>query len=142
MEIRRLQHVSVPRPAGAKADRQAIDFYAGVLGLKHVPAPRTFEGQIEVTWFRLGETEIHVYAASPGEKTRDSGAHFCLEVTDTTLARQTLEAAGYRCEDALAIPMRPRFYTWDPFGNSIEVTQVDGDYMAEDGEGMLPLEDQ
>lgn len=129
MEVQRLQHVSVPRPPGPEAHQRAIDFYAGVLGLRNIPPPRAFEGKIEVTWFRLGDCEIHVYAMSADEQAPHSGSHFCLVVPDIQAARGCLERAGYRCDAALAIPMRPRFYTWDPFGNWIEITQIDGDYL-------------
>lgn len=129
MQVQRLQHVSVPRPPGEEAQQRAIDFYTGVLGLEHIPSPRTFEGKVEVTWFRCGDSEIHVYATHAGEQVPHSGAHFCLVVADQQAAREHLERAGYRCDDALAIPNRPRFYTWDPFGNWIEIAQIDGDYL-------------
>jgi catechol 2,3-dioxygenase-like lactoylglutathione lyase family enzyme len=128
MQVQRIQHVSVPRPPGEEAHRQAIDFYAGVLGLEHIPPPRTFEGHIEVTWFKTGDTEIHVYAMAPGDQVAHSGAHFCLLVDDQQAMRAHLERSGCRCDDAFPIPNRPRFYTWDPFGNWIEIAQIDGAY--------------
>jgi len=130
MQVRRLQHVSVPRPPGAEAHQRAVGFYAGVLGLEHVPSPRSFEGIIEVTWFRCGDGEIHVYATAPDEHAPHIEAHFCLVVDDLQTTRDFLEQAGCRCADAHPIPMRPRLYTWDPFGNRIEITQIDGEYPA------------
>src|SRR5438105_3894425 len=109
MKVRRAQHVSVPRPPGDEAHRKAVGFYSEILGLAEIPKPRTFT-DIEVTWFVVGDGEIHVYATGPNEPLPHSGAHFCLEVDDLSLARRQLENAGYACEDAVPIPNRPRFY--------------------------------
>ena len=129
MNVQRVQHTSVPRPPGRDAHEQAVRFYSGVLGLEEIPKPRTFT-EIEVTWFRVGDGEIHVYAAGPDEPLPHNGAHFCLHVDDIQEARHSLERAGYRCHDATPIPNRPRFYTRDPFGNEIEFTAIEGDYQA------------
>lgn len=129
MSIQRLQHASVPRPPGREAHQQAVDFYGGVLGLEEIPKPRTFD-HIEVTWFRLGDDEIHVYAAGRDEPQPHNEAHFCLVVDDVEATRDRLERAGFRCHDTTPIPNRPRFYTRDPFGNEIEFTSIEGDYRA------------
>jgi catechol 2,3-dioxygenase-like lactoylglutathione lyase family enzyme len=129
MHVQRLHHASVPRPYGEEARTQAVRFYAGILGLEEIPKPRTFT-EIDTTWFRLGDSEVHIYAIHPNEQVPHSGAHFCLIVEDLQAMRDHLERAGCRCEDAVPIPHRPRFYTYDPFGNQIEITTIDGDYTA------------
>jgi catechol 2,3-dioxygenase-like lactoylglutathione lyase family enzyme len=127
MTIQRLQHASVPRPPGQQAHEQAIAYYHGLLGLEHVPKPRTFT-DIEVTWFKVADQEIHIYAADPGEPRPPSGVHFCLVVDDLDATRRSLVAAGYPCADTAPIPHRPRFNARDPFGNLIEFTVIEGDY--------------
>ncbi len=127
MHVQRLHHTSVPRPPGEEAHKRAVQFYAGVLGLEEIPKPRTFT-DIEVTWFRLGDDEIHVYAMNPNEQVPHNEAHFCLTVEDLQATRDRLEAAGFPCDDTVPIPHRPRFYTRDPFGNEIEITTIQGDY--------------
>lgn len=121
---RRLQHVSVPRPPGNDAHQRAVDFYRGLLGLKEIPKPSTFT-DIDVTWFQIGDTEIHVYASAAGGPAPASGAHFCLVVEDVEVARERLEAAGYACTVPTEIPGRPRFNSHDPFGNQIEFTVIE-----------------
>src|SRR5437588_7687409 len=118
MAVRRLQHVSVPRPPGHEAHQRAVAFYQDLLGLKEIPKPSTFT-EIDVTWFELGDTEIHVYAQSTDEPPPESGAHFCLVVEDLFAARAQLEVSGYACTVPTEIPGRPRFNTHDPFGNQI-----------------------
>lgn len=124
LAVRRLQHVSVPRPPGPEAHERAVAFYQGLLGLKAVPKPSTFT-DLDVTWFQLGDTEIHVYAHGEDEPPPDSGAHFCLVVEDLEAARSQLEGAGYTCTVPTPIPGRPRFNTRDPFGNGIELTVIE-----------------
>jgi catechol 2,3-dioxygenase-like lactoylglutathione lyase family enzyme len=129
MRVQRLQHASVPRPPGEEAHAQTIHFYAEVLGLEAIPTPRTF-GQTEVSWFRVGDDEIHIYATGPDEPVPHNAAHYCLIVDDVQATRDRLEGAGFRCHDTTPIPHRPRFYTHDPFGNQIELATIEGDYTA------------
>jgi hypothetical protein len=130
VRIVRLQHVSVPRPPGPEAHRLAVDFYSGLLGLEEIPKPRTFT-DIDVSWFKIGDCEIHVFAAEPGAGTVHPGSHFCLVVEDLAATRSALEAAGYTTHDTEPIPNRPRFNTRDTFGNMIELTHIEGDYLVE-----------
>src|SRR5437588_12919313 len=114
MTIRRLQHASVLRPAGEAARAQAVKFYAGVLGCEEVPKPHTFT-DIDTTWFRLGDDEIHILAAETDEPIERNGAHFALVCDDLQATRERLEGAGFPCWDTTPIPGRPRFMTHDPF---------------------------
>jgi len=125
MTVTHLHHASVPRPAGEAADRTAVQFYSGVLGLEHIPKPSAFT-DIEVTWFRAGDNEIHIYALDPGDENPHSAAHFCLAVDDVEETKRLLESSGHWCGDAAPIPGRPRFFTRDPFDNMIEITELSG----------------
>lgn len=129
MSVRRLQHASVTRPPGREAHQQAVQFYQDVLGLQEIPKPPTFT-QIEVTWFRVGEDEIHVVAIGPDDHPAASSAHFCLAVDDLPGVRTRLEGAGHRCHETVPIPGRPRFMTHDPFGNLIELTTIEAELAA------------
>lgn len=124
--VRRLQHVSVPRPPGSDAHRRTVAFYQDLLGLKEIPKPSTFT-DIEVTWFQIADCELHVYAADQDEPPPYSGAHFCLVVEDLQAARDRLQTAGYGCSVPTEIPGRPRFNTRDPWGNQIEITVIESD---------------
>ena len=124
MTQRRVQHVSVPRPGGSEADRQAVAFYEGVMGATHIPSPSSLSA-MDLTWFQWGEDEIHVYATSPDEPPPHHGGHFCMAVDDIDDARRRLEEVGAPCVDTTPIPGRPRFFTEDPFGNSIEISQIE-----------------
>ena|SRR5579859_7308714 len=129
MRIERLQHASVPRPRGDAPLAQAIHFYRDVLGCEELPKPSTFD-EVDVAWFACGDDEIHVLAIDDEFPLRHGGAHFCLACDDVVEFRARLHSAGFRCEDLTPIPNRPRFVTFDPFGNRLEITEIRGDYRS------------
>jgi catechol 2,3-dioxygenase-like lactoylglutathione lyase family enzyme len=124
----RIQHVSIPRPLGT--GDQARAFYGDILGLPEVPRPQALS-QLDLVWYRLGDTEIHLFGEEPREDT--SGRHFCIAFDNLEEIRERLVAAGYQPQETIPIPSRPRFFCRDPFGNSIEFTTVKYDYLK-DGE--------
>lgn len=116
----RIQHVSIPRPSGSH--ELARSFYGELLGLEEAPVPASIE-HLDLVWFRLGDTELHLFAESTNDDR--SGRHFCIEVDELDGLRQRLEAAGYQPRSAIEIPGRPRFFCRDPFGNDIEFTRIE-----------------
>ncbi len=121
----RLQHVSIPRPPGSEAQTRA--FYGDLLGLPEIAAPNSLQAD-EVLWFKLGDdAELHCFREEPLED--PSLRHFCLVVEDVPAIRSKLSAAGFAPYDVEPIPGRPRFFCRDPFGNIIEFTTIEGDYM-------------
>ena len=122
----RLQHVSIPRPPGSEAQTRA--FYGGLLGLPEIPAPNSLQAA-EVIWFKLGDdAELHCFREAP--LADGSNRHLCLVVEDLPGLRRKLREAGYQPYDVEVIPGRPRFFCRDPFGNIIEFTTIEGDYLA------------
>ena len=111
-------HVSVPRPPGAESAALARRFYCDIIGLREIPVPDSLTAS-DLVWFAVGDAELHLYSepASVGH-----GRHFCLHVDNQATLREQLIDAGYPCGDTIPIPGRPRFFTTDPFGNSIEIT--------------------
>jgi catechol 2,3-dioxygenase-like lactoylglutathione lyase family enzyme len=122
-----IQHVSVPRPGGSAASDEAVAFYSGVLGATHIPSPDSLN-HLDLTWFRWGDDEIHVFAAEErdaGKVMASLGAHFCMAVEDLEGTRRRLQDAGVPCMETDPIPGRPRFFTVDPFGNRIEISHIE-----------------
>lgn len=120
----RVQHISIPRPPGSAAATRA--FYGDLLRLEEAPPPASLAG-LDLIWYRLGDTEIHLFAEEPSAD--PSGRHLCIEVDDLDALRARLHAAGYEPADTLPIPGRPRFFCRDPFGNQIEFTTILEDYL-------------
>jgi catechol 2,3-dioxygenase-like lactoylglutathione lyase family enzyme len=122
----RIQHVSVPRPPGS--DDAARRFYGEILGLEEITPPASLR-DLNVIWFRLGNTELHILTEEPQGQDH-SGRHFCVAVDDVEALRERLEAAGIAVVGTTPIPGRPRYFIRDPFGNLIEITTIESDYLA------------
>ena len=122
----RLQHVSLPIPAGAQGEGRA--FYGGLVGLSEKPPPAVLQPS-GVVWFDAGDgdRELHL-VPDPDGLTPAAKRHFCFEVDDVSAARARFDDAGVDTFDQVAIPNRPRFFCRDPFGNLIEMLAIEGPY--------------
>jgi catechol 2,3-dioxygenase-like lactoylglutathione lyase family enzyme len=125
-KVLRLQHTSVPMPAnGHDAARK---FYGEALGMEEVRPPSSLMvGRL--VWFRAGPDghEVHVYVDEE-LAAKSTGQHLCLQVDDIAAMRARLDERGVAIEETQPITNRPRFFVHDPFGNLIELTQINGPY--------------
>ncbi len=120
----RIQHVSIPVPPDARAEARA--FYGNLLGLQEIAVPYTLSS-LDIIWYRLGDTELHLYKE---DLVADRSAHhFCIAILDVEDLRSRLEQAGIAVVGATPIPGRPRYFCRDPFGNLIEFTTIEYDYL-------------
>ena len=129
LSLPRLQHAAMGIPSGAQEQVRA--FYGGILGLREKPVPESLRA-LGVLWFATGDSELELHftpddnhPANPEEK-----RHICLEVADVAAYRAYIERSGYTTFDGSAIPNRPRFFCHDPFGNCLEFTTIEGDYLT------------
>lgn len=120
----RLQHTSVPMPAGG--DERARTFYGAVLGMTEKKPPSTLRN---VVWFEAGPDgqEVHCFTDPDFEK-RERQQHLCLQVEDLETLRAHLKQHDIPMEATTAITNRPRFFVRDPFQNLVELTQIIGEY--------------
>jgi catechol 2,3-dioxygenase-like lactoylglutathione lyase family enzyme len=93
-------------------------FYGGVLGLREVPGPKTFD--FAVLWFDLGGGQFLHLLLKPQPDTQ-SPRHFALAVADAAAAREQFRRHGVTIEETVPIPGADRFFVRDPAGNRIEV---------------------
>jgi catechol 2,3-dioxygenase-like lactoylglutathione lyase family enzyme len=125
-KLPRLQHVSLSIPAGSQEQIRA--FYGGLLGLKEKQVPEILAGR-GLVWFAVGDGEMELHFVTDTLLQRPEEArHFCLEVNDVDTYRAKLTQAGYTIRETDPIPNRPRFFTMDPAGNSLELTTIQDDY--------------
>jgi catechol 2,3-dioxygenase-like lactoylglutathione lyase family enzyme len=122
----RVQHVSVPMPAGG--NDEARKFYGETLGFTEITPPSVL-GTERFVWYAVGDEghEVHVYTMEPFVQSQPS-QHFCVQVDDGPSLREKLTAAGYKVNEEPMIENRPRFSTSDPFGNKVEITEIIGQY--------------
>ncbi len=98
---------------------QARGFYAGLLGLREIPRPESFD--FPGAWFETGSAVLHV--VSRPHRDADGRRHLCFMVTDLKEAADAVRAAGFPVtnDGRGTIPGIERFYTVDPDGNRIEI---------------------
>src|ERR1700730_7650917 len=95
-EITRLDHVQLAMPAGQ--EQVAIAFYAGLLGMQHVPKPGVLAAR-GGCWFRHGEVQVHLGVDAEFRAARK--AHPALAASGIDRLAEALQAAGHevRWED-------------------------------------------
>ncbi|MGI8477247.1 MAG: VOC family protein [Thermomicrobiales bacterium] len=126
--VLRLQHTSIPMPAGGEAAARA--FFGGALGMTEVAPPPELH-MLRIIWFKAGMDGHEIHLFTDDAMARNSSAqHICLEVDDFATFREKLSAADIEIEETIAIPSRPRCFVHDPFGNLIELMQITGDHTA------------
>lgn len=111
-----LHHVQLACPRGGEPD--GIEFYAGLLGLDHVPKPEPLASR-GGCWFKGPGFELHLGVEDDFRPA--TNAHPALLVVDLDgLAARIAEAGrAVRWDDEL-LGVR-RCYVDDPFGNRIEL---------------------
>ena len=117
--VDKIEHVAV-----TVADvRRARAFYEGVLGLREVPRPESFD--FPGAWYRLGNLDLHVIGRDQTDP--PSRRHFALWVQDIRATADALKNAGCPVlwEHKYKIRDIDRFFTEDPDGNRIEVMGPD-----------------
>lgn len=112
-----LDHVQIAIPAGG--EDAAREFFAGLLGMAEVPKPSNLSSS--GCWFGSGSVAIHV-GVDP-DFTPAGKAHPALLVDDLAELRQRLDEAGFETRDDKPVEGYVRFFTYDPFGNRIELMQ-------------------
>ena len=99
---------------------RARAFYVGVLGLKEIAKPKTFD--FVVLWFELSDGQTLHLLQKPQPDTH-SPRHFALRVPDVKAAREHFRAHGIEIQETGPILHCDRFFVFDPDGNRIEVIQ-------------------
>jgi catechol 2,3-dioxygenase-like lactoylglutathione lyase family enzyme len=113
--ITALDHVQVAMPAGG--ERDARDFYSGLLGLDELEKPGALAAR-GGAWFALPDgRQLHLGVEDPFRPSRKAHPAFVASLDE--LAKR-MEAGGLpvRWDEGLA--PRRRFYGEDPFGNRLE----------------------
>jgi catechol 2,3-dioxygenase-like lactoylglutathione lyase family enzyme len=117
MRIERLHHVQISIPVGS--EREARDFYCGVLGLKEVDKPESLHGRGGF-WLQIAEQQVHV-GTEDGVDRSATRAHLAYQVDDLDSWRTRLLDSGIQPQEGVPIPGYRRFEFRDPFGNRVEM---------------------
>ena len=118
VSVVRLDHVQLAMPAGLESE--AVAFYEGVLGIRHVPKPDHLAAR-GGCWFEDGDLKVHLGVdASFRPATK---AHPAFVVDDVRALAAAVVAAGCSVNDDEPLEGFDRVYVTDPFGNRIELMQ-------------------
>jgi glyoxylase I family protein len=115
LSVSQIDHVSVIITDVERSRR----FYGGLLGLKEIPRPSTFD--FVVIWYDLGNMHIHLLLKEQADTI--SPRHFALRVADAKGAREHFRQHGIETSETTLIPGADRFFIRDPDGNRIEIIQ-------------------
>lgn len=122
MTVLAIDHVQIAMPAGG--DENARAFFGGLLGLAEIAKPASLTGR-GGCWFALGNLQLHL--GVDGDFRPAKKAHVALSTTDLAGLRARLSEAGCVIREDIPIEGRTRFFTEDPFGNRLELLQLDAD---------------
>jgi catechol 2,3-dioxygenase-like lactoylglutathione lyase family enzyme len=121
MRILGIDHVQVVGPPGSEPAARA--FYGDLLGLEELQRPKSLPDP-DGCWFRAGVQQLHVGVVEDFQEARKAHPSFLVDDLDGMVAK--LEAAGTKATlDRSSIPGVPRAFIDDPFGNRLELRQVD-----------------
>ena len=118
ISFKRIDHIHICVPA--ERLEEARHFYTEVIGLKEMHRP--VELGDEGIWFTAANIELHVGVE---EALPQTIRHTAFEVTDLEAARQHLMNNGVIIQKQRGLPGRSRFSFTDPFGNRMELLQMD-----------------
>ena len=116
-----LTHINVTMPGGS--EEVARKFYSGQLGLRELPKPECLRS-LGGIWFDVGGLNLHL-SVEEGRSGADRQRHFGLGCCDLEGLKARLKTAGLVIEEGPPVPWK-RFFTYDPFGNRIEIHQPRG----------------
>ena len=120
MTLRKIDHIQLAIPAGQ--ENNARRFYGDLLGMAEVVKPAQLAA-LGGCWFECNEIRVHLGidpAFVPAKK-----AHPAFIVDDLEALCAVLEAAGYQTVQDQPLDGFLRRYVNDPFGNRIELMQVE-----------------
>ncbi len=120
MKVVGLDHVQLAMPAGAEEKARA--FYGAILGLGEILKPTETVSRGGV-WFRCGSLQLHLGVEPdfrPAKK-----AHPALAVKGYADLLEMLVTAGYEVLEDTSLRTVTRCFTFDPFGNRIELISTD-----------------
>ena len=120
MAVLAIDHVQLAMPIGGV--EKARGFYTAVLGLREIPKP---DGVLKLggAWFTNGKVELHIGAEEDFRPARR--AHPALVVDDLDAALKGARDFGSQVVDGLQLPGRRRGFVYDPFGNRIELIELE-----------------
>jgi catechol 2,3-dioxygenase-like lactoylglutathione lyase family enzyme len=119
INFKRLDHFHICVPPERLEEAKA--FYIEVIGLDLIDRPDHLFSSAGY-WFNIGNVQLHVGVEPVLPR---SIRHTAFEVADVDAARSLLESHNIEIVEKPVIPGRRRFAFIDPFGNRMELLQLE-----------------
>jgi catechol 2,3-dioxygenase-like lactoylglutathione lyase family enzyme len=119
IEFKRLNHIQLCIPKGK--EEEARKFYAYIIGLTEIPKPAALVPNGGL-WFKVSDIQLHI---GTEDEINRSKRHPAFEVKSLKAAREHLEKHNIPIKEEIAIPGQSRFSFTDPFGNRIELLELE-----------------
>jgi catechol 2,3-dioxygenase-like lactoylglutathione lyase family enzyme len=116
-----LDHVQIAIPKGQ--EEEARRFYCDVLGLRELAKPEALRSRGGF-WLLAGEWQVHVGVEDGGCDRAATKAHVAYRVVGVDAWRERLRRLGIATIDSVPIPGYRRCELRDPFGNRVELIEV------------------
>ena len=113
-----LDHVQLAAPRGSEAD--ARKFFGDILGLTEIEKPGPLQKRGGV-WFALDGQQLHIGIEDAFQPARKAHPALSVDAGDLDALAQRLTEAGSTVEWDDSLPDVRRFYTFDPWGNRLEL---------------------
>jgi catechol 2,3-dioxygenase-like lactoylglutathione lyase family enzyme len=126
MPIVRIDHVQLAMPAGAES--AARHFYAELLGIPEKPKPAHLAARGGV-WFERDQLKLHLGVEKDFRAARKAHPALLVEGLQVLIAR--LRAADVNVVQDEPLAGYERVYIDDPFGNRIELLELQSGTQAE-----------
>ena len=114
-----LDHVQLAIPPNVE-DR-ADDYYVALLGFHAVSKPPALARR-GGRWYEQGS--VHLHLGVDAQFVPSSKAHVAFAVTEYEQLAERLTTNNFRVQHDDEIEGVDRFYTWDPFGNRLEIIRA------------------
>lgn len=118
MQVTAIEHVQLAMPPGL--ERQAREFYEGMLGIPEVSKPPDLAKR-GGAWFERGALKIHLGVGADFRPARK--AHPALLVVGLLSLIEHLKAHGVAVVEDEPLEGYLRVYVADPFGNRLELME-------------------
>ena len=116
----------------ARDMEKTLNFYCGVLGLKHAFTLRDAEGNPWIEYLKVADSnfiELFYPKSDISLATNSTYNHVCLRVEDIHAAEKALDGAGWEVDIRPKQGADANWQMWvrDPDGNRIELMQISPD---------------
>jgi catechol 2,3-dioxygenase-like lactoylglutathione lyase family enzyme len=115
-----IDHVQITVPI--EAEREARDFYCGILGLMEIEKPENRQGKGGF-WVQISGVQVHISLESGIDRSK-TRAHVAYRVSDLDFWRKKLLENSIQPIESLPFPMAKAVEFRDPFGNRVELIQT------------------